>query len=298
MVVALGALVLLAGCTAVSDPAPATPVDGPGVPDGERRAASVTAVVDGDTVKVRYDDGTTDDVRLVGIDAPETRGANYPDEFEGVPNTTAGRACLNEAGGDATTALTDRLLGASVDLVLDPDTDERDRYDRLLAHVALDGENVNYWLIDRGHARVYDSRFSQSESFFAAERAARADRRGLWDCSDPATPAADGGLRVRVQADAPGDDHENPNGELVVVENPGERAVAIGGWTMSDEGGHTYTFPENASIPAAGSVTLYSGSGTEEGTDYYWDDGAVWNNGGDAATLRAANGTVVAQTSY
>lgn len=300
------ALVALAGCvtvtdrptaTAVGEPGVATPVEGPGVPDGESRRASVTAVIDGDTIRVADDDGSTDTVRLVGVDAPETRGRVTPAEFEGVPNTTAGRACLRRAADDATVAATERLLGEDVRLVRDPGTDERDRYDRLLAHVALDGTNVNYRLVHRGDARVYDSSFVLADAFYAAESDAQAARRGLWGCREPATPTADGGLVLRVQADAPGDDRENPNGEYATIVNRGATSVDLGDWTLSDAAGHSYAFPADATVPAGGQVRLYSGTGEDDATAFYWGAGPVWNNDGDTATLRSANGTVVARTS-
>lgn len=64
-------------------------------------SATVTDVVDGDTVDVRFSNGTTDTVRLLGVDTPEVYGANDPAEFEGVPNTEAGEQCLGKAGENA-----------------------------------------------------------------------------------------------------------------------------------------------------------------------------------------------------
>lgn len=51
-------------------------------------------------------------------------------------------------------------------------------------------------------------------------------------------------------------------------------------------------------MPANGSVRLHSGSGTDTATEFYRGNGPIWNNDGDTATLRAANGTVVAAASY
>jgi len=290
-------LALLAGCLSV---APATPADpGDSIPaDSERLNATVIRVVDGDTVEVRYDDGETDVVRLVGIDTPETRGGTNPAEFEGIPDSAAGRACLARAAENATDALTGFAADEPAVLAIDPDTDRRDRYQRLLAYVVVDGTNLNERLVAAGHARVYDSSFSLAERFYDLEASAQTDRRGLWACTDPDAATAADGLHLRVVADAPSDDRENPNGEFVVLANPTSDPLAIGNWTISDEADHTYTFPPNATIPANGSVRLYSGSGTDTATAFYRDDGPIWNNGGDSATLTAANGTVVADVSY
>ena len=60
--------------------------------------ALVTDVVDGDTVDVRFPDGSADTVRLLGVDTPEVHVENDPAEFEGVPDTEAGRTCLRRQG--------------------------------------------------------------------------------------------------------------------------------------------------------------------------------------------------------
>jgi hypothetical protein len=46
-------------------------------------------------------------------------------------------------------------------------------------------------------------------------------------------------------------------------------------------------------------VTVHTGSGTDTATDRYWGYGSpVWNNDGDTATLRTADGTVVVEATY
>lgn len=170
-------LLLLAGCASLGSPPAA---------DGESRQATVTRVVDGDTVEVRFADGGSDTVRLLGVDSPETGGGDEPGEFEGVPDTDAGRACLGDAADNATAFAEGRVAGEAVRVVTDPAADRRGDYGRLLAYVELpNGTDVNYRLVRAGHARVYDSSFSRSERFYAAEAEAQADGRGLWQCRDP-----------------------------------------------------------------------------------------------------------------
>jgi len=314
LVVLATLLVALAGCGGVSIPAddPASGLDGsaspvapnatgdPGVPaEGESREATVTRVVDGDTVEVRYADGSTDTVRLVGVDTPETRGQTDPAEFEGVPGNESGRACLADAGDRASTALTEWVDGADVTLVVDPETDTRDRYDRLLAYVVRDDANLNYQLVARGYARVYDTTFTRADSFYAAEDEAQRAGTGVWQCADPASRDSPDGLDVRIVADAPGNDNENPNGEFVVLTNGADESLHIGGWTVGDVADREYTFPADARVPAEDSIRLYTGSGTDDGTAYFWSsNGAIWNNDGDTATVRDDSGTVVVQESY
>jgi len=150
--------------------------------ESERVEVAVTEVVDGDTIDVRFANGSRDTVRLQGIDTPEVRADNEPREYEGIPDTDAGRACLSEAGVDAGEYVSERVEGANVTIAADPRTERRGGYDRLLAYVYVEDANLNYELVATGRARVYDTDFTFREAFDAAERRAREDSRGLWAC--------------------------------------------------------------------------------------------------------------------
>ncbi|MFB6135842.1 MAG: lamin tail domain-containing protein [Halobacteriaceae archaeon] len=267
--------------------------------DGRRGVtARVVNVVDGDTVHVRYPNGTRATVRLLGVDTPETRGALRPEEFEGVPDTEAGRSCLRGAATAATEYVETRVAGANVRLVFDRLADRRDAFGRLLAYVYLDGENLNYALVAEGYARVYDSPFEQSERFYAAEAAARSAGTGVWRCARGGE--SDAALRVvEVRADPPGDDREDLNGEYVRLRNGRDRPLDLTGWTVSDEAGHVYRFPDGFTLGAGATVTLHTGSGADAGTDLYWGaPGPVWNNAGDTVVVRDADGQVVTRWRY
>ncbi|MFB6072828.1 MAG: thermonuclease family protein [Halobacterium sp.] len=187
------ALVAVAGCTVSigglqpdTQPASTTRADGTpadGRPAGRERSATVVHVVDGDTVDVRFADGTEQRVRLLGVDTPEVSGDVAPWEFEGVPDTDAGRACLRRWGERASQYASDRLAGAEVTVTTDPVADERGSYGRLLAYVTTDGDSFNRELLARGYARLYDSPFSRLEEFTATERRARRNDTGLWACA-------------------------------------------------------------------------------------------------------------------
>jgi len=100
--VAVAVLVALSGCAVdVSPGADATSTAG-------ERTATVVDVVDGDTLDVRFADGSEERVRLLGVDTPEVHADTAPGEFEGVPDTEAGRACLADWGERATAFAEDR----------------------------------------------------------------------------------------------------------------------------------------------------------------------------------------------
>lgn len=345
--VLLALLLPLAGCVGVS---PDSPGSAPETPDNGSNAetldATVTDVVDGDTVDVRYPDGSTDTVRLLGVDTPETFGETSPAEFESVPATPAGRECLAVVGEDASAHVTERLEGESVTLRLDPTADRRGSYGRLLAYVLYDGPNatdgtdasatsasterdaatnrssatnLNYHLVAEGYARVYDSTFRQSERFYAAEADAQKGRVGVWDCRDAGTEGGDGatggsdagneptdggdgasepGLAVaRIHEDAAGDDTQNPNDEYVVFENGADESLDLSGWTVADEAGHSYAFPDGTALAPGARLTLRTGSGTDSGTNLYWGrDSAVWNNDGDTVRVFDGGETVLTES--
>lgn len=175
-------LVLLAGCTGAvpeSDPVPDAS------PPAENVTVTVVEVVDGDTIEVRYANGSTETVRFLGVDTPEVHVENEPSEFEGVPDTEAGRTCLREEGSAAKAYVVDTIADSEVKLVFDSLSDRRGGYDRLLAYVYVNDRNLNYDLVSLGYARVYDTEFTQSDRFYTAEERARSDEVGVWQCQNP-----------------------------------------------------------------------------------------------------------------
>ena len=128
---------------------------------------SVVNVIDGDTF--RADDGTEKGVviRLIGVDAPETR------------NTGLKKA--SDFGFEAKDFLTDLLSGQKVRL--DYDVGRQDRYGRTLAYVYLpDGTFVNAELLKQGYGMVMTvpPNVKYAEEFVKLERRARRTGKGLW----------------------------------------------------------------------------------------------------------------------
>lgn len=302
----LAVLFVLAGCATGVDSGDFAPGSGAAGREADL-TGRVTEVIDGDTVKVQLENGTREIVRLVGVDTPEVHSEPTPDEFEGVPVTEAGRACLRRWGERASELAKSELDGRRVGLAFDPNLDRRGYYGRLLAYVMVGDGTFNYQLVETGHARVYDSDFTRKGRYLDAEQQASTDGTGLWVCAtdspptaSPPTAIADGGtvLSVSASPDAPGDDNDNLNEETVSLHNGGETAVDLSGWTVADEAGHEYTF-DNVTLDANATVTLHTGSGTDMTADLYWGrSNAVWNNGGDTVIVRDASGAVVVQTSY
>ncbi|WP_231188414.1 lamin tail domain-containing protein [Haladaptatus sp. DYF46] len=258
---------------------------------------TVTNVVDGDTLDVQYENGTTDTVRLLGVDTPETYGENTPDEWEGVPNTQAGKDCLHSEGEDAKAFMKNNLEGKQITLKFDSESDHRGYYGRLLAYVYYGGEDYNYKLIESGQARVYDSTFSKSSSYYSAESSAQNTEHNAWTCRNVDSSGASVSIS-QIHEDAAGNDNNNLNDEYVVFKNTGSTSIDLSGWTVTDESGKTYTFSSLTLSPSQ-TVTLHSGSGSDTSGDVFWDRStAVWNNGGDTVLISDSSGSSVATKAY
>ncbi|QKY71632.1 nuclease [Lentibacillus sp. CBA3610] len=128
--------------------------------------ATISRVVDGDTIEVNYN-GSTEDVRLLLVDTPETVHPSKPVQPFGP-----------EASEFAKETLTP---GESVKIEFDGP--KRDHYDRLLGYIWDDGQNFNKQLLRKGLARyayVYDPPYTHQEAFQQAEANARNNNIGIW----------------------------------------------------------------------------------------------------------------------
>jgi micrococcal nuclease len=145
----------------------------------------VTRVVDGDTLHVRMGD-RTERVRLIGIDAPE-RGACY--------------------SAQATARLQRLVFDRRVRLLGDRTQTRRDRYNRLLAYVALEnGTDVGRHLLQQGLAKVYETRpaFARRATYVAASSRASGAGSGLWSaCSGQPRPIVTPPSRGNCEASYP-----------------------------------------------------------------------------------------------
>lgn len=154
-------ILALAGACARGDAAPA---NGEGV---------VTRVVDGDTLHVKVG-GTTEKVRLIGIDTPETHGPGG----------------LKECYGEESTKRMSQLAPVGTPVRLVRDVDARDRYGRLLAYVyrARDGLFLEVAMARDGFADELSIKpnVAHAAEIAAAVDEARRANRGLWrHCGAP-----------------------------------------------------------------------------------------------------------------
>ena len=139
----------------------------------------MTGVVDGDTFDIIFDDGFEDRIGLLGVDVPETRLPNSPNEYAAITDTL----CLDAWGTAAAQFIYAAIWGKRVSLVFDPDAQERDSFGRLLGYVQIEGNDLGAALIMIGAARV-DTRAGggRLEQYLLMEEQPRAQKVGLWGC--------------------------------------------------------------------------------------------------------------------
>ena len=135
-------------------------------PQGGRAGAVVTRVVDGDTIRVELD-GSSERVRYIGIDTPESVKPNAPVE------------CFSKRA-----AAENRRLVEGRRVTLRFDAERRDRYGRLLAYVYRSEDElfVNAELVRRGYASTLTipPNVAHAEEFRRLAADARRAGRGLW----------------------------------------------------------------------------------------------------------------------
>jgi hypothetical protein len=88
------------------------------------------------------------------------------------------------------------------------------------------------------------------------------------------------------------------NAEWVQLHNRSGHRVTLTHWTVRDAAGHVYRFGKYA-LRAHKSVRIHTGRGTNTRTNRFWgQSGYIWNNDGDTATLKNANGVRRSRCSY
>lgn len=161
----------VASATPRPSPSPTVAPSSSAASQSARTDAQVVEVVDGDTLKVSIDGGTTQTVRIIGVDTPETKDPRQPVMCFGAEATAKTKELVDLAGGH---------------VQLEKDVSDTDRYDRLLRYVWLihpDGTRMlNEELVKGGYAQVstYPPDVKYQEQFLATQRQARESGAGLW----------------------------------------------------------------------------------------------------------------------
>lgn len=139
----------------------------------EQIPVEVVEVIDGDTIKVKYN-GNTEKVRYLLIDTPETNHDPLKKQPFGEEATQRNKKLLSS--GDAT---------------IEFDVGNRiDDYGRLLAYIYVDGESIQEKLLEEGLARVayiFSPNTKYLNNFEEASEITKEKNTGIWERKDYVT---------------------------------------------------------------------------------------------------------------
>jgi endonuclease YncB( thermonuclease family) len=251
----------------------------------EQEIATVISVTDGDTFKVRID-GVEFDVRMLGINAPES----------------------DECWGPESTVLLAGLIDGR-DILLVSGEEDTDQFGRLLRYIYLDEPQgpvfVNSIAVESGNAIGLSNGHEYERSFKSLEGSAYQSGLGMWGtfvCGDAEGIAADRPVvRVsEVQFNPDGPDNEKLGEETVTIVNEGYGRVSLAGWVLRDESSsNRMTFPRGTLLAPGDTVTVVTGcSGGPADAVYWCNDGAVWSNQGDTVIVSDTMGNAVIRYAY
>ncbi len=129
---------------------------------------TVKRIVDGDTIRIDPAVDDIDEVRFIGVDAPETKAPDCD---------------VQPYGPEALQFISDELKGEEVSLEFDEEREDSD--DRLLAYVYINDEMFNEKLLEEGYAQVYtvSPNDKYEDRFEEAQAEAQEAERGIWGLS-------------------------------------------------------------------------------------------------------------------
>jgi micrococcal nuclease len=126
----------------------------------------VQSVIDGDTIKIIYN-GAVTSVRLIGVNTPETVDPRSTVECFGI---------------EASNYLKQKIGGKNIRIAADTTQTDRDKYNRLLRYIYLDGEDIGQSIIYNGYGYeyTYNIPYAHQNTYKSAQSDAEKQNRGLW----------------------------------------------------------------------------------------------------------------------
>jgi len=225
--------------------------------------ATVTEVIDGDTITVLFEDGKTYTVRYIGMDAPEREMSFFTQSYN---------------------ANSDMVLQKEV--VLIKDVSETDPYDRILRYVVVDDVFVNLELVKTGFAKVMmiPPDVACADTLSSAEREPQASQIGIWAAT--ATPEASSSQVIIVAVDK--------REEYVDLQNVGDTDVDLTKWNLVSERGHQECHLAGI-IKAGETLRVWAGNSQLGGYSCGYNS-PIWNNSQpDPAVLYNPQGVEVSR---
>lgn len=250
-------------------------------PQESKSQTLITKVVDGDTVETSLGEK----IRYIGINSPEN----------GEPFSK-----------QATDKNKELVLNKNVRLEFD--VEKKDRFGRTLAYVFVQDLNVSIELAKAGVAvsQTLQPNVKYQKEILDGQKSARDNCLGLW--KDLCLQKSVHGISTScikietINANAPGNDNQNKNGEWIKIGNSCSESASMDGWMLKDNSSsNRYNF-KNFTLNSNSEVTIFSGCGQNTAEKLYWQcpekKYAVWNNTSDHAFLYNDKGELVSDYEY
>lgn len=224
------------------------------------RIVQVERVIDGDTI---VSNGTS--IRLLGINSPE-RGELYYNE--------------------AKVFLEELVFNQTVRLEFGKE--RTDKYNRTLAYIFLNDQNINLQLVENGYANIY---------FYGGKDKYSNDLESAWEeCIDNNINLCEASSHQCSECIELKE--FNHNSQTIVLYNNCDIQCDLTDWTIKDEGRKKFAFPSFI-LDAYSSVEIIVGEGVDINNELYWTgEDYVWTRTGDSLFLRDADGKLVLWGSY
>jgi endonuclease YncB( thermonuclease family) len=202
--------------------------------NGTKTIVNVKEIIDGDTIKITTQDGSTKSVRLLGINTPEKQ----------------------DPWGTTATSFTAQLLDKDIELWISTNSaQQKDEYGRLLGIIVYENQVFNTRLLEIGLAvRLFmDNDMINFAKWEDIEVNARLAKRGIWK------HLGSKGVIINEINPNPYPDRDD-EAEFVELYNTNSIPVDISGWSIGNN--EQTVIPPGIIIPANGYVILARNSKT------------------------------------
>lgn len=223
--------------------------------------AKVSRIIDGDTIEIE----SGEKVRLLGINTPE-KGEKYYAEAKNFLEEYISNETIQLEYGD----------------------EKFDKYNRILAYIHFNEENINLKIVEEGFATPYfpSGKDVHYYEFSDAWNACLDSNKNLCEKSQNSCSAC----IILKEFDY--------YDEEIIFSNSCNFSCSLDKWKIKDEGRKEYTF-ENFILEGGENVRIIVGSGNNDDSNLFWEnETSVWTSSGDTLFLRDEKGKLILLERY
>jgi endonuclease YncB( thermonuclease family) len=218
-----------------------------------RQEITVTRIVDGDTI-----DSSIGKIRFLGINTPEKGEKYYAEAKEFTESQIGNKTVMIEFGED-----------------------RKDMYNRTLAYIFCNGENINQKLVESGLANAYFPEGKQKyySNFQISWKDCIGRNINLCEASKDECAAC---IELREF-----------RGQTITLHNKCSFSCSLKNWSIKDEGRKKFIFNDFA-LNGNSDISITVGDGNDSGNVMHWrGEEYVWTSTGDTMFLRDDEGRLV-----